>query len=61
MRSAGTPFAVYHAHQRRSSLEPPHWSGGTDIAVGPNMIVFNQAELTGDLWLLEPAKYSELP
>jgi serine/threonine protein kinase len=57
MRSAGTPFAVYHAHQRRNSLEPPHWPGGTNIAVGPNMIVFNQAQVTGDVWLLEPAKH----
>jgi dipeptidyl aminopeptidase/acylaminoacyl peptidase len=57
MRSAGAPFAVYHAHQRRNSLEPPHWPGGTDIAVAPNMIVFNQAEVTGDVWLLEPPKH----
>jgi hypothetical protein len=26
------------------------------IAVGPHLIAFNQAELTGNVWLLEPAK-----
>jgi Tol biopolymer transport system component len=57
MRSAGAPFAVYHAHQRRNSLAIQGWSGGANIAVGPNMIVFDQEELTGDVWLLEPAKH----
>ncbi len=54
MHPAGSPFAVYHCHQRSRTL-------GASIVdlqmdVGPNMIVFNQAELTGQIWLLEPAK-----
>jgi hypothetical protein len=55
MHPAGSPFAVYHSHQRRRTL-------GQSIAdfqmdVGPNMIVFNQVERTGQIWLLEPAKH----
>jgi dipeptidyl aminopeptidase/acylaminoacyl peptidase len=55
MHPAGSPFAVYHWHQRRRTL-------GASVAdfqmdVGPNMIVFHQAESTGQIWLLEPAKH----
>jgi Tol biopolymer transport system component/DNA-binding winged helix-turn-helix (wHTH) protein len=55
MHPSGSPFAVYHWHQRRRSLtNVPITSFQT--AVGPHMIAFNQAELTGNIWLLEPAK-----
>ncbi len=55
MHPAGSPFAVYHGHQRRHSL------GNIDgtmfqMDVSPNMIVFNRAELTGEIWLLDPPK-----
>jgi Tol biopolymer transport system component len=55
MHPAGSPFAVYHCHQRSRTL-------GASIVdlqmdVGPNMIVFNQVERTGQIWLLEPAKH----
>jgi hypothetical protein len=26
------------------------------MAVGPRMMAFNQAELTGNIWLMEPSK-----
>jgi Tol biopolymer transport system component len=55
MHPSGSPFAVYHWHQRRRSLtNVPLASFQT--AVGPHMIAFNQAELTGNIWLLEPAE-----
>jgi hypothetical protein len=58
MHPTGAPFAVYHAHERRRSLrnrpigEP--WS--FEIAVGPEMLLFDQEERTGNIWLLEPAE-----
>jgi serine/threonine protein kinase len=53
MHPSGEPFAVYHFHQRRRSLRN---LSSFRLAVGPNMIVFNQAELTGKIWLLDPVK-----
>ena len=55
MHPIGVPFAVYHEHERRralSNVTPPQ----VTIDAGPNMIVFNRAELTGNIWLLEPPK-----
>ncbi len=54
MRPTGAAFAVYHYHQRRNSLE--NGPGGTEIAVGPNSILFSKAQAKGNIWLLEPAK-----
>ncbi len=53
MHPAGPPFAVYHCHQRRHSLAN---IGGEvfQMDVGPNMIVFNRGDLTGEIWLLDP-------
>ena len=53
----GEPFPVYHCHERRRSLK----NLDTDFAidVGPNMIVFNQAELTGNIWLRKPGYYQD--
>lgn len=53
MHPAGEPFAVYHFHQRRRSLRN---LPTIRLAVGPKMIVFSQAEITGKIWLLDPAK-----
>jgi serine/threonine protein kinase/Tol biopolymer transport system component len=53
MHLFGSPFAVYHSHQRRRA---PASLDLFQMAVGPRMIAFNQAELTGNVWLLEPAK-----
>jgi Tol biopolymer transport system component len=60
MHPAGAPFAVYHAHERRRSLRNRRRgkaaSASFEIAVGPEMLLFNQEERTGNIWLLEPAK-----
>jgi hypothetical protein len=54
MHPAGSPFAVYHAHERRRSLRNLGYA--FEIAVGPDMVFFDQQELKGNIWLLEPAK-----
>ena len=51
-RPQGSPFPVYHAHQRRRSLANVTPSGWT-IVVGPRLIVLNQAQLSGNIWLME--------
>jgi Tol biopolymer transport system component len=55
MHPNGDAFAVYHSHERRRSLRNLE-IGAFDLAVGPDMVVFNQEEQTGNIWLLEPAK-----
>jgi hypothetical protein len=55
MQPVGSPFAVYHSHQRRRSLGNTS-IGGLRVEAGPDMLVFNPTELTGNIWLLEPAK-----
>ncbi len=54
-RALNSPFAVYHFHQRRGALANLG-KDGLEIDVGPGIIVFNRAELSGNVWLLEPAK-----
>jgi len=54
MHPVGGPFAVYHSHQSRRSLG--NTTLGGELAVGPDMVVFNPTELTGNIWLMEPAK-----
>jgi Tol biopolymer transport system component len=55
MHPAGLPFAVYHFHERSRALRNMRIAA-FDIEVGPNMVLFNQEERTGNIWLLEPAK-----
>ncbi len=55
MHPSGSPFAVYHSHQRRTSLANVRVDA-FQMAVGLHMMAFNRAELTGNVWLLEPAK-----
>ena len=55
MHPSGAPFAVYHSHERKRSLRNLDIAT-FDMAVGPNMVVFDQEERTGNIWLLEPAK-----
>jgi serine/threonine protein kinase/dipeptidyl aminopeptidase/acylaminoacyl peptidase len=50
MRPDGNPMAVYAPQGSR-----PVVSDG-DISVGPRLIAFTQAEVTGNIWLLEPEK-----
>jgi eukaryotic-like serine/threonine-protein kinase len=52
MRPTGNPVAVYPPTDSRPSLKIA-WD---DIGVGPRIIVFAQAESTGNIWLMEPAK-----
>ena len=55
MHPAGSPFAVYHFHQPRRLLGYGN-IGRLRVEVGPNILVFDQTELTGNIWLLDPAK-----
>jgi Tol biopolymer transport system component len=55
MHPTGDAFAVYHSHERRRSLRNLDITT-FDLAVGPDMVVFNQEERTGNIWVLEPAK-----
>ena len=49
---AGDAFPVYHSHSfKRSIGNLP--MGRLELAVGPGMLVFNEAEYSGDLWLLD--------
>jgi Tol biopolymer transport system component len=52
MHLSGSPFPVYHAHQSRRSLGNSTL-GGLELGVGPRILVFNQVESTGNIWLLE--------
>ena len=53
MHSLGSPFAVYHFHSRiRSLANVP--IGMMEFAVGPGILVFNQGEYAGNLWLYNP-------
>jgi len=53
MHPSGSPFAVYHFHsQRRSIAGLP--IGRMSLAAGPGILVFNQGEHTGNLWLHKP-------
>jgi eukaryotic-like serine/threonine-protein kinase len=52
MRPDGKPVAVYPSRERQ--LSAGIWAD--EIGVGPHLIVFTQLELTGNIWLLEPAK-----
>jgi hypothetical protein len=49
MRPDGKPFAVFSPPDNRRTI-----TGG--ISVGPGLIVFTQADLAGNIWLLEPVK-----
>jgi len=53
MHPAGDAFAVYHSHLfKRAIGNVP--MGRLELAIGPGMLVFNQAEYRGDLWLYDP-------
>lgn len=57
MHPSGSPFAVYHFHsQRRSLANLP--LGSMSLAAGPGILVFNQGEYTGNLWLYDPNEES---
>jgi Tol biopolymer transport system component len=54
MHAAGNPFAVYHSHQSRRSLENTTPTL-LNFGVAPGIIVFNETEFTGNIWRLDPA------
>jgi len=53
MHPSDSPFEVYHFHSRRRSLANLP-IGLMNLAAGPGVLVFNQGEYTGNLWLHEP-------
>ena len=53
MHPEGRPFPVFHAHERRRPLGSYDWH---ELGVGPHTIIFQGAELTGNVWLMEPPK-----
>jgi Tol biopolymer transport system component len=53
LRPTGTPSALHHFHSARRSLARVLLNQ-QDTGVGRERIVFNMAETTGNLWLLEP-------
>jgi Tol biopolymer transport system component len=48
----GTPFAIYHLHDARRSMANVGY-GPLEISVARDKIVFNMAELTGNLWMTQ--------
>jgi len=55
MHPQGSPFAVCHLHQRRKSLKNLDISE-LEIGAGPDTIVWDEPDSTGNVWLFEPAK-----
>jgi Tol biopolymer transport system component len=45
-RPVGAPFAVFHSHNARVSLEG-------SLAIGPDKMLFDMAEHTGNIWMAE--------
>ena len=52
-RPAGPPWPVYHFHSPRRSLAQESL-GYTGLSVGRGVLIFNQGETTGNVWLLDP-------
>jgi hypothetical protein len=49
----GAPQAIYHFHSAKRSLAQEN-VGYLGLAAGRGVLVFNQGETTGDIWLLDP-------
>ena len=49
----GAPRPVYHFHSSRRSLAQGSL-GYLELGVGPGVLIFNQGETTGNIWLLDP-------
>jgi hypothetical protein len=50
MHPAGEPSVVYHSHRSSRSIGNIFT---LELGVGPDFLVFNQGEFTGNLWLLD--------
>ena len=48
----GQPIAVFHSHGSRLSLRNANQIS-RDLAVGRDRVVFNQGEITGNIWMTE--------
>jgi len=49
-RPIAQPFAVFHSHNARISLANQNdWT----LAIGPDKMLFNMGELTGNIWMAE--------
>jgi hypothetical protein len=46
----GEPFLVQHFHQARRGFEPDDFAS-LPLSVGPDKIVFEMRERTGNIWL----------
>jgi len=49
----GGLFLVYHAHERRRLLGSYLFNG---LDVGPHSVIFQRADLKGNIWLMDTAK-----
>jgi hypothetical protein len=50
--AAGKPIAIYHSHSARVSLRKAD-EVSQEISVARDTIVFNQVEITGNIWMTE--------
>jgi hypothetical protein len=54
-RPDGQPFVVFHSHQARRSLSRVSFPGEIGPAASRDKIVFSMGEVTGNIWVAEPA------
>ena len=54
-RPQGSPFAVHHVHKARHSLFNVDTVGQLGLSVARDKIVFATSEITGNIWMMEPA------
>jgi len=55
LRPLGEPKAIHHFHSARRSLARV-LTNLQEIAIGGDRLIFNMAETTGNVWLLQPEK-----
>jgi hypothetical protein len=49
----GAPFAVYHAHRARFTLDLGTGTGPSGLTIVPGKMIVTMAENTGNIWLAE--------
>jgi len=60
-RPVGDPCAVHHSHYVRFSLFNFVGSGSISITATQDRLFFAEPEVTGNIWMLEPATSSSAP
>jgi eukaryotic-like serine/threonine-protein kinase len=60
-RPVGDPFAVHHSHYARFSLLNFVGSGSISLTATQDRLFFAEPEITGNIWMLEPATSSSPP